>query len=195
MFKRLDDFLLHKAERFAHWFQRMTGRTNFWLAKLCFVAYCLGGGVSMLLVPVPRAIAGPNADAMNWFGPVMMGTVLLVGTWRLFPYIARVEEHYLSGNHTAHAFTLLMSQLWPLRLLTMVMRLPATFTLAYSLLDPSHAVALGGGAGLVLFSWTGVCCYYFASVVPLPPGKSKVREFLESLLPAPQTAQAESSAL
>ncbi|MBX4190190.1 hypothetical protein KW791_02765 [Candidatus Parcubacteria bacterium] len=168
VFEYIDAWVLSYFTKFSHWFQRMTGRTNFFLAKVFIFAYVISilvGALNywfqMLNHPTPR------------FGPVIKFAIVLFWMW----YISRdknLQDEHLQGKQTKNPNELFFFLRVPLliaNLIDLQLQAPIFF----------------GGKNVSLID---LFCYleplyfilfmYFDSVTPLPPGKSKVREWIEA---------------
>lgn len=45
----LDFKIIQLVEKFCHWFQRLTGKTNYWLAQKVFIAACMASSLAMVI--------------------------------------------------------------------------------------------------------------------------------------------------
>lgn len=182
----LDGFLLGAAERFAHRLQRWTGLTNFWLARQCYrvrLLYCpLFGGAVVLQLTEKPGLAG--------FAGVILVLLAIFFLIDLMLYRLRggkmrlVEDHYLAGNATAHTLTLIWRGSGSARLMNLLLW---AFLLYVWARPPTNAFYILAAMAFLMDTVGD----YFRACIPLPPGKSKVREFLESLSASLRPAHAE----
>ncbi len=182
MFYKFDAWILGHVQRFSHRWQRLTGLTNFWIANVLLSMAAIGYGT----LAAVKLISGDyrwgflQAVVAVFWTPIML--------W-LMRRNEEMEAHYLSGCKAMHPFTLfILCQVWR--------RVFIVFLVAYT-------------DGLALLMWrtfefcvlaASLGCYsialYCMACIPLPPGKSKVRQLVESLVTAfrkPQVAYAPAS--
>lgn len=186
--KALDTWVIERHERFARWFQRWTGKTNFWLAKTMYILFILSPVAhigSLTLGDAMSSSAAPSFLVITGIGLVMKGYV--------FRTCDHLEEYYANGDGTAHPGTLRVREYWQGRLLMVcVLSLLGVMQVALllitvrlvqvpPLLTVPSMIFMG-------FWWTAVIHAYFLACVPLPPCKSKIREWLESFQPEPEKA-------
>jgi hypothetical protein len=179
MFQALDKALLSLAAKFAHRLQRLTGLTSYFIARL-------GVTISVLALLVYALNYGHHflAHTSSFFGMVSSGICLLPLVWRSI-LVQKAEENL--GSDVKPAILIVqLSEHWFWRMLWLSI-MPVGILLGWGCFMRSHYLVyevfneVGYPLGISLFS-------YFIMVDPLPPGKSKLREWLGSLFPAPQRA-------
>jgi hypothetical protein len=177
-------WVLDRVEKFCRRWQSLTGLTNFWWAKLLRVCWIVSLFPQIFdLLTAPRRIAKLGDD---WLLVLAGGAVLLsamvIGGILQYQALARtfdeLEEYYLSGTDIAHPKT------FKWRMYDGTMRLAYLFGSIFFLLYGNLTFIGGGlswnvmGVGFLL----GTAGYlYCAACIPLPPGKSKVRQLLDAL--------------
>lgn len=169
----IDERILALFTKFSHWFQLLTGRTNYFLAKVC-----------LFLVMSAWVIEGinywiPVLDEKTYVIEVVLFVVLFFGQVFLVKSLDRAEEDLFSG-HKAKKWTGMETSV-ELRILwvgSVFLLVPAEF----------HRLTQPSVEGFWLFNFNDalwpiylIFAFYFAAVNPLPPGKSRVRQFLETV--------------
>lgn len=172
MLRRLDEAILDRVERFSHWFQRLTGLTNFWLARIAIIPFVLLPACFIVNV----AYAHPEVPLMLIAAPNL--PFLLVGFWgqaMLRAVVLQLEHHYLSAPTVAHANTLKMRENWPIRV--------ACGVAAITLLSTEvGSMPILPTAPFEWLGWLGIPLHmYLAACIPLPPGTSKIGELKNRL--------------
>ncbi|HEY4506976.1 MAG TPA: hypothetical protein VJH71_02340 [Candidatus Paceibacterota bacterium] len=161
--KKLDDWFIAQATKFSHWLQKNTSLTSYSIAKF---------GISLIQCTCLVFAAG-------YFLPyfpvkVGMGTIVSAGIgtfYALCEYqkINKAWENICQG---------LPSQLdeTPYLFRVVICGLLAVYVLCSYIFDSTRGQLLSPSSflGFSLF-------LYFREVTPLPPGKSKVKEWLEGL--------------
>lgn len=172
LWEKADARLLSFYTRVSHKFQRIFGKTNFFLAKLCF------------------SIAAFSAmtDVVNYWFPVLHGKgdifLTIVGMFVVLTFFYAVifsdqaEEEAQTGSRTLPYITRILLKSSPIRLLFATgiwLEIGTVFTIpqinSYEILNRLYSLSLLSGI-------------YFCLVTPLPPGTSKVAEWRESLAAA-----------
>ncbi len=181
--KLLDDWLILLCTKFAHWFQRLTGRTSFFLAKLG-LGMCIGSsfvGILNYWVPIIPYPSSPWKLTFEIFMVVKMlydGIQCNKSEAELYEGKVRLSAWVLSQRSTITCG-------WRLFLASgsivevVVLLLLRAFGVSWT-----QVIYAGFIPGLAVFS-------YFIFVNPLPPGQSKVREWVESLGFSPKTVRVE----
>ncbi len=165
----LDAFLIDKVfQKIAWWFQRLTGRTNFWLARICYIVAAL---CYILWIAVPFSslslLSGLIVSlTVAFYVAAMLWMVRRLEKW---------EEIFLKNQGDQPTANML-------RVLGVFIRIMGLFI---CLIVGSQSILLYqmtkwlsfllGGPFVAI----GVAGVYFQSCTPLPPCKSKVRECLE----------------
>lgn len=168
--KAVDEFVFKHITKFSHWFQRLTGKTCYFLAKIMF-----------LLIISDFIIVACN----YWIKILYVETIFLqvviapLLIWILTDYVYMMDKsdrHLHKGNRTklVTAFTILPA----FRIIVLILSslvfisLPGAYFAekGFWLFNINHELVL-------IYIALGA---YFASVDPLPPGVSKIREWIES---------------
>ena len=169
MLTRLDEKILSICTAFAHWFQRLTGRTNFFIAKM-------GIFITVSATMVRTANYFHNFLSFQ-ASPISLSLYVIINVF-YFRYACKcdqAENEALASDVRARHFNLGKS--W---------RMVWFFATLFSVGDYLLKASTGG-----INIWTleaissmfafGVCIFeYFVDVNPLPPGKSKVRKWIEN---------------
>lgn len=182
MFENLDTWVLLRVERFCHLWQRLTSLTNFWWANLLLGVVPVGYAcipLSMLvrdMAPIPYSVRNIITPLFMTLGVLITLYVLLFVSLEMQTN-KQLEKHYLSGNKTAHPTTLRR------RFEKGAIRMLTSFVL----------IVLFGfdfmSANTNIFDWFlcgGLQCWWVAlyceACIPLPPRKSRVRQWWETLV-------------
>ena len=171
----LDAALLHVTESFCHWFQRLTGRTNVWLAvqltNLSIIVYFVGAGVYIWDSNVGVRIAlGLFCGGLLY---VLVQTVFRVP---IETYENNVYRRVAKGIRNPRRvrdvllrisfLTLSLVLFYPLLFVYLNLRLPFPILLSYSLIVLTTLVL------------------YLLACDPLPPSAGRMRAWLEESLPS-----------
>lgn len=185
MFYKLDASIYARVGRFCHWWQRLTGLTNFWVANKLLILVPIGYASSLIAQPT-QDVSRPVYYGIWVMMVVVSAQLVLIEIRRNI----QMEEYYLSGSETMHPFTLL-------RLTRVFGRLAMGYLgslLAMAAVFGAHDSFLNGVLAASLFSRS--LADYCGAWVPLPPGKSRVRQWVESIgtmFRKPQVAYAPAS--
>ncbi len=152
-FIRIDDFLINWIfQRFAHWFEKITGLNNFWLARFCVCIFAL--------VPFLKYVMGetysPTWAPLHALTPVV---VVLI----FFKVINQTEQETMANLQFGVANTY---RIYPQTRLLVVFI--AITLLIFSMLGLEQSILL------VIF-------YYFLACTPRPPSKSLFKKWLEKI--------------
>jgi hypothetical protein len=171
MMRELDSFLLARATRFSHAIQRTTGITNYFIAKV-------GVGIAAI---------GLLADIVNYFlhlilpSPTLWIVVLdflflIDMIWRSL-ILSRADEHNWSSNRAKPAELLRFTESYLWRLFWFGAFIVDCFRIVGHRQSQYFGLIVAQKAGLSL----GLCIFgYFVAVDPLPPGMSKLRQWLSA---------------
>lgn len=183
----LDSAIVKLLERFCHWFQRLTGRTNVWLAaqltNLSVIIYFVWAGVSFWRTDVALRVAVGLFCAGLFY--VLTQTVLRV------PIEAHENAAYQRvakgfGNPRRVRDALMRSLFLTLSLVLVV----PVFVLYLNL--RTH-VALAGYSVIVLLSYSLIglttIVLYLLACDPLPPCVGRVAEWLRGSAPSLEGAR------
>lgn len=183
LFNKLDQAILNFCTKFSHKLQRATGITCYFLARI---------GVALTAISV-------IADAINYFhqflpGKTILFSVAVDGMILLSCFLRSVacqrgEESIGESTKPSELLLYMQTGLW--RLVWVVFLVVDLFTTATHVFGAKHQPFMGTFLQQVMFSLGLSLFYYFIAVDPLPPGTSKVREWLSNfgrvLKPAYQT--------
>ena len=171
MLNKLDEFTLYKFTKFAHWFQRLTGRTNYFLAKM---------GVLLILVSITATIVSyvapmvPKEDRPSLFFVFFSGFIGMGEIWRMSE-LDKAEEDVLNPSRSNPAKRNFAID--PTHRVFWIFA--CVFIVFVSAVVPEFNTIWWLGRNLLPF---GILAFrYFIDVDPLPPGKSKVKEFFEAI--------------
>lgn len=180
--RQIDSFVLGKCTKFSHWFQRTTGRTNYFIAKLGLFVVTVAAGFELTnyYYPVTKDYVRPSFAILLFYC-----AVLIDAFWKSLMMDKLDESSQLSEERV----TLRGIDSPIIRVLWLGVSTLDTFlviAIGYSLIYdfPTIFYHVGFGYGMVIF-------HYFAAVNPLPPQKSKIRQWLESFSLTPATATSE----
>ncbi|MEK7643540.1 MAG: hypothetical protein AAB372_03805 [Patescibacteria group bacterium] len=171
--ERIDAFMLAQCTRVAHWLQRTTGRTTYSIAK-CFLSL---------------AMLSDIIRALNYWGHfLVMGYSLLsvitiipmTGVFLLYSYLCDKSDADLLSSQLASVkkpFFLALGEP-KFRIIQLAVSISENLVILH-ILTLSRMPILD----IIAESWVTYMMLfcYFASVDPLPPGISKLHEWLESL--------------
>lgn len=170
LIEQIDAKILSHLTKFSHWFQRLTGLSNYILAKICLML----SSVSMFLLAIS-----------HWFPKLQMGNSSFFAF--LAPIYFLADLLMMSNLDKAHSGLQASGSMAKNRYIAWLASDP-----------PTRIFYITAGAYLVgeqyffrsrlffpLFGSSFFLFYgfarYFAAVDPLPPGTSKVRQWLTSI--------------
>lgn len=173
--KTIDNFILGGFTKFAHAFQILTGKTNFFLAKI---------GTTMAALEV-------GIHAVNYFYPTLLGEktnglLFILYLWLLSILfrdtlnLDKAEKNASTSSEKVMIDRITNRGTPAYRLILVFLSLDATIRLVVSLLDKTTAHPIHTFTS-PLFFYGLIIFYYFTAVDPLPPAKSKVRQWFEKL--------------
>ncbi len=179
MFFTLDSLLLKYATKISHWFQKITGKTNFFVARLGICITFVGA--TMIFFDQFFHIFWENATLYS--GLLYLSFYSIWAVRNIF-LSRKAEEHWLSGAKSKLRF---YGDSPMLRIVGMFI-----FCFANMLVLIVNARMLSTIPGECLMM--GILTFiYFMSVDPLPPCKSKIRKWIENIAsifsPAPEPTE------
>lgn len=165
MLKALDRKIIEKLTKFSHWFQKLTGLTCYFFAKL---------GLFIVLHSLV-------IRAMNYFSPIITAHSSPIDILLLFFFgylsavemcaLNRAQENNTQGQVKVGGFSRQFRMfLWIFLMYEMYFLVFSIRNAPFKLLEILAYV--GFPFGTLFFC-------YFIEVTPLPPGKSKVRQWIE----------------
>jgi len=159
MFMKLDEALLSRAQKFSDLFQRITGKTKFFLARWSLILHLLFICGAILSIFGEDLLKRPP---LLFLASFLCAKSILI--WGSTIHKIRKEEIVFLENGTLE-----FSELHDFSL-----RFPlAVFPLLTFFLPPMPL--------LCYLPWFFFIAWiYFSACIPRPPGKSKLREWLES---------------
>lgn len=172
--EQVDDEILSFFTKISHKFQRLTGRTNFFLAKCCISVFGIG-----LLLHIANYWFHFLNHKTKWTDFIFLILVpfLLLDTKAL----DEVEEKKFSSEAAQKPFLYTCWHGYLLRLFALAI---AFLMLGLIILTVIDMVPIKSKLFEIIDTvsgWPAIACYnYFSIVVPLPPGKSKIREWIEN---------------
>ena len=167
----VDLFLIENVfERFAHWFQRLTGKTNFWLANVSLLLIIFTVGMDSALDVAQGNMFG--AFCLTFF------SAITVPIFRFATYIA--ERRSVPGMRNGSAID-------PISIFIRIaiFLIPGLYEISPVITDmtsqmPLSIRVIGHWVDLVQ-SCGFICFFYFMACTPLPPRKSKMKQWAEKL--------------
>ena len=176
---RVDEWILGKLTQFCHWWQKQTGLTNFFFCKL---------GVFVSLLEIVVRVGNyfwPFLGHPTYLFSLFVVTFLGFKLSQYLPMLDKLINHEFSQNAPTMS---------PLRIPVFsffrILYMPSCFSLGLYLfikqiqvstkwwpLEAIFYLGLNLGIWIILF---------FMAIIPLPPSKSKLREWVEKLLPSPE---------
>lgn len=165
----LDAFILKCFTKFAHRFQKITGRTNYFLAKI---------GLAIVVAAVSVAILGCVLPILTEkVSPIfafICGLIAIAEISRMAK-LDRAEKDAIESSevrvkHFISENSLVSRMIW------VFFSVQDTLILIFSNTPITiwRIFLYSASTGLLIY-------YYFIAVDPLPPGKSKVKEFFEAI--------------
>jgi hypothetical protein len=175
LIERIDSAFLKLFTKFSHWFQRLTGKTNFFLARICLVIVVLGSMIFVFNFWIPL-LSHPTRPYDVFLSGLFIPMMVYVEA-----HLKKAEDDF-GGNVAIKPIiqsAFIGSIFQVLRTLMMLLLILSTPWDIYSFFD-------GHLKGVWLFNLLHemsyrcfASFYYFIAVDPLPPGKSRVRQWIE----------------
>lgn len=176
--RRFDHAVFCSIEQFCHWFQRLTGLTNFWWARLtCFLIT----GIAVTGWHAVKASREPFS-----FVVISYSVVTLTLSAVEFLVSCLLEEYYADGTTVAHSATLEAREATGKRVESLVLSVGLLlFSMLFGNIPGLGSVSSLKWVGRMLFPLYALLTFF--AVIPLPPGKSKIRKLWEAFItPPPQ---------
>ena len=172
MLIRFDSWLLEKFEKFSHWWQKLTGKDCFWLARFSAASPIAYTTIILVAAYVYEGLDGLFFQSMFF---VLYITINLTLGFDLKRMEEEVERDQLKGcsNYSKLDVFGRMVGLCVLPFMGCVL-IAISRTLLYH--TPIFYLIINGFAPV---SW--LTALMFACCDPLPPAKSKVRKWLENM--------------
>jgi hypothetical protein len=180
----VDAYILAACTVVAHWFQRLTGMTSFFIARCGAVLWVIGlfSGILNYFQP----IANPRSNVFD----VVIGIILSVEWVVRAERVRKADEQLRAGRTVLPAWVaetrgpegVILRMLLNTFVAVLVLVSPVSWHLHSTTVDRVYAFINYAG----LF---GVWVYaYFLAVTPLPPGVSRVRAWVNRLSLRPAVA-------
>lgn len=176
MLQTIDWFVLGKFEKFAHWWQRLTGKDCFWLAKLCLILWLTGSAAEYLI-----KIWLFNAGAPR------IGLLAIDALLAIFWYHKILSSQF----DTYQKIGFSNKNKLEFKVVRIFMAIATFFTMIaiiFKLLKNADAVYFSSYLIYAVIAIMVFSMAYFTSCDPLPPAKSKVRQWLEKVVSAAKEA-------
>ena len=167
MLERLDNKILEKLTKFSHWFQKMTGLTSYFFAKTGLAIATLSSIISLLNYFSKFLHRGTDS-----FSIVLM-VINLLGFGIILNKINRYEDNVSSEIVKLFSFSIY------LRIFFICFSIYDFVTLPIILSHKDSHYFILEVIAYVGFSWGFLIFIYFIEIIPLPPGKSRIRQFIE----------------
>lgn len=177
--QKVDAAILGKFTAFCHWFQKLTGKTNFFLAS------CLTPFVAICLVQTPihihRLTLKKKGGILDWGGTYLvdLGCVALLSYLFYMAWLCVQEDRKNeSVAEKTEKFSLWVINRTSLRVVVLML---ASLSIGAII---GHYQNQENTLENILENLTHpllLIFLYLAAVNPLPPAKSKIRKWLESL--------------
>ncbi len=167
----VDTFVLKHITKFSHWFQRLTGKTCYFLAKVMFSMVVADAVINACNYWI-RVIYHESSISDIIIAPI------LVFIWGNFIYNMDESDRHLFAGERTKVWNNFVNFPSALKVFFFVIGLCSLLTLPrlFFMKDGFWFFNINHNLIIVYIS-LGI---YFASVDPLPPGISKVREWIES---------------
>ncbi len=171
--EKLDKKILSFFTKISHGFQRLTGRTNFFLAKCSLILVAFGVLTGLANYYFPNLLA---YEAGLYLAIMKILSISVLALW-YFPECDKAEAASLCSGTAKFFSSLIFNYKWRL------------FGLFLALLEVgiSLPLSINSPKGVIFFkvlddvsSTAFLSFLYFAAVDPLPPCKSKIKKWLES---------------
>ncbi len=174
MFAKFDAYISNNFEKFSCWHQKLTGKDCFWLAKMSMFFSVL----SLWLIPIifGNFSIEPKEQYSNI--NVMSSFLGLAFLFSSFFAIKRIEERAKKFSRSGLAN--------PLKILLSKIRLSLDFLILFTFYFLGISIntnvdSLLFFACMFFYFLFLACGAYFISCNPLPPGTSKVREWINGI--------------
>lgn len=185
MLLRIDKNILCFCTKFAHWLQEMTGKTNFFIAKIGI----FGTSISVMM-DIANYLNQFFAIKTSFFG-ALISFIIWVGMFFDAVNLDKADKH-AGVSEERVVLSPLTARTSPGRRILLIALSVFDTTLIFLNLNQKLNVVLFL-VNMIFFAYGLAIFYYFSAVEPLRPGKSKIRKWLEGLLfnPEPVPVEAE----
>jgi hypothetical protein len=168
----IDSKILNACTKFSHATQRAIGITNYFIAKIGIAFASVDIGVSLLNY-LHQFLRQKTPLVL-----VFLQIILLVSFYMRTFSLTKADEQLLSGSGTKPREFMVLSWIgWRLVWLSIFASDMADLTIR----PPHGPYWLPQFVSVIFFSFGLSVFYYFVAVDPLPPGKNRVRVWIECL--------------
>lgn len=176
MLEKIDFWFLGRLEKFANWWQKLTGKNCFSLARAFIVVY----GISIVEFPVYQILKTEKISIFSYIVLVTLAFIAVIFFLRLIKFkekiVLRANRCGLSNpfkllDNQFRIFTLCFAPIF-LCIDVLMFKEEAFILIIMSMISISK-----------IFSALGLS-YYFSACDPLPPSKSRVKEWKEKFVNA-----------
>src|SRR3989344_7197317 len=175
MLIRIDLWLLERLEKFAHWFQKLTGKNCFWLSRI-FIIW----GAMNFIGPHQLNILKENHKLTVLILIAGIVSVCAIGLWR---QSKRHEKEVLRMNERGHANSFKITS-FSFRIIWLLLAIFAIIISLILLLLHLPSFKTYDAFFLLNYALSWVLYGYFSACDPLPPAKSRVKEWKEKFVNA-----------
>jgi hypothetical protein len=177
IFVKLDDFLMDEVfQKFVWWFQKIFGKTNFWLARVSCTIFI----ISAILVAATTLIKQNSLLSAFFYVFWLLPLIFFYENYR--KDFKRNEEQLFEEG--------IQKKVNERRIIWILPRILLIWITPFFVIS-NFIVYFKNGELLtliseIIYNLSVLLVFYFASCTPLPPAKSKVKEWLESWQKKPQ---------
>ncbi len=171
---KTDSSILRFFTKISHWFQRLTGLTNYFLAAICTIFVSLNLLMAIIAYWFSIFYRGRTDIVV-----VIMSVIQLIFWHYLYRQLMRADKSVISGQETIELEPRFDDDV------SVFMRIIISFIICIlillSLISPVAQMNPWEAATFYCSMVCIFCFFYFAAVIPLPPGKSKIKEWATSI--------------
>lgn len=174
--EQIDDKILLFFTKISHKFQRLTGRTNFFLAKCCISVLAIG-----LLLHAANywfPLLSHETSLFSFFFQIFVVIIISLDVNRL----DKAEKESFYSEVAQKRYFVFGEHYYKWRLLVVALALFSLFCIYLIAIGILPAKTSKFFEIICEFAfWPMLTCYdYLTIIMPLPPGKSKIREWIEN---------------
>ncbi len=175
MWERIDQTVLILFTKFSHWFQVLTGKNNYFLARVSLMVVAMNFMLSILDYWFPDLL-----DHSSYLITVIFMPFPIIYFWGYIGLLIECEKKSENPSDVLYQVPLPLSrkifEISRLLFLAVFLLLEAPM-IGVDIIRWRHNVIFQSVWNLTFFFLTAVC--YLVDVTPLPRGKSKIRKWLE----------------
>ena len=177
--KLVDRVIMNMLTKFAHWFQRLTGRTSIFLAKTSILLTLIASTLMILGLVVPIF-----PYKISPVGAFIVGLVAIMEIKQMSNLDDAENTFFSSTERVKHSW---MSSDFGTRMVWLALSIYRILELCFD----RYPVNIWR-VFVVVFVYFGIYFYYcFIDINPLPPCRSKLLNFVESFSLKPSIAPSE----